>query len=404
MITNTISLQRHLLRAKTSCLLCFLAVSALLRPAPAALAASADEPFAPANPPDMKPIADHDTPAYQAAKLFLRGANLGDYLEANRYHRYVSVSADEFADMKREGFDHVRVPIGWHQYAGPAPDFKLDPEVFSLADFVVTNALQNKLAVMINIHHFNALDQNPVDATPEFLAIWRQVAAHYQDFPAQLAFELDNEPHENASSALMNPIDAQAIAEIRKSNPRRTLFVEPAGWGSINDLKDLVLPPDDNVIVSVHCYDPFYFTHQGATWTGGQTPVTGIIFPGPPPQPLVPDPGLKLKNYQIDWINQYNTLPAAKNPSSALAFSAKLRYTKAWSDYYGRPIHLGEFGAFTKADEQSRANFYSAFRRTAEENHLGWCIWDWSAGFRYWDKANNRPMPGMREALFGTNR
>ncbi len=66
----------------------------------------------------------------------------------------------------------------------------------------------------------------------------------------------------------MNPIYARAIAEIRQTNPKRTIFVEPGGWGSIGELKNLVLPPDDNVIVSVHCYDPFYFTHQGATWTG----------------------------------------------------------------------------------------------------------------------------------------
>ena len=54
--------------------------------------------------------------------------------------------------------------------------------------------------------------------------------------------------------------------------------MEPGGWGSIGELKNLVLPPDDNIIVSVHCYDPFYFTHQGATWTSGQTPVTGHHF------------------------------------------------------------------------------------------------------------------------------
>ncbi len=63
--------------------------------------------------------------------------------------------------MKHEGFDHVRVPIGWHHYAGPAPDFTLSPEIFSRVDFVVTNALENKLAVMINIHHFDELDQRP---------------------------------------------------------------------------------------------------------------------------------------------------------------------------------------------------------------------------------------------------
>jgi endoglucanase len=102
-----------------------------------------------------------------------------------------------------------------------------------------------------------------------------------------------------------------------------------------------------------------------------------------------------------DWIQKYNTLPTDKNPSSPLAFDGKLDYARAWSDYYGRPVHLGEFGAYIKADESSRARFYEAFRRKAEADHLGWCIWDWSANFRYWNRSKNAPMPGMQAALFG---
>jgi endoglucanase len=365
-------------------------------------AAEAGANFVPQNPPEMSPLTGHDTPAFRAAKLFQHGANLGNYLEAPPGQNWgVTVAADEFAAMKREGFDHVRVPVGWHHYAGAAPDFALKPEIFGKADFVVTNALANGLAVLINIHHFNELDRDPAGTTEEFVAIWKQIAAHYKDFPKQLAFELDNEPHENAKTKLMNPIYARAIAEIRRSNPQRTIFAEPGNWGSIDELKNLVLPPDDNVIVTVHCYDPFYFTHQGATWAGDDTKQTGIIFPGPPPSPLVPDPNLNLKNYVLSWIEKYNTLPAEQNPCGPRAFTDKFKYLHAWSEHYGRPVHLGEFGAFTKADAQSRANFYAAFRRAAESEQLGWCIWDWSAGFRYWDKKNHQPLPGMRAALFG---
>ncbi len=366
-------------------------------------AQSAEQPvFTPANPPEMKPIASHATPAYRAAKLFLHGVNLGNYLEAPPNQNWgVTVAAEEFAAMKREGFDHVRVPVGWQHYAGAAPDFTLAPEIFTKADFVVTNALANHLAVMINIHHFAELDKNPADATAEFLAIWRQVAAHYKKFPATLAFELDNEPHDQATTAAMNPIYARTVAEIRKTNPSRTIFVEPGSWGDIGELKNLVLPPDDNVIVSVHCYEPFHFTHQGATWTGKDFLQTNIIFPGPPEKPLEPNLALEPNPWVLDWIKKYNTLPAAKNPSGPAAFAGKLKYIRAWSDYYGRPIHIGEFGAFTKADPQSRANFYSAFRHTAEDLQIGWCIWDWSAGFRYWDKKNHAPLPGMHAALFG---
>jgi endoglucanase len=115
----------------------------------------------------------------------------------------------------------------------------------------------------------------------------------------------------------------------------------------------------------------------------------------------VPDARLNLNPWVLKWIKYYNLLPADQNPSGPAAFADKLKYAHAWSDYYGRPVHLGEFGANIKVDAQSRANFYSAMRRTAEELQIGWCLWDWSAGFRYWDKAQNRALPGMHAALFG---
>ena len=348
----------------------------------------------------MKPIKSHSTAAYRAAKLFLHGVNLGNYLEAPPGKDWgITCDASEFAQMRHEGFDHVRVPIGWQHYAGAAPDFTLSPRIFSRVDFIVTNALAAHLAVLINIHHFDEFDHDPTNATPEFLAIWKQVAAHYKKFPTTLAFELDNEPHMNASTKAVNPIYALAIAEIRKTNPKRTLFVEPGDWGGLDQITNLVLPPDKNIIVSAHCYDPFYFTHQGATWTGNDTRTTNIVFPGPPATPLTP--ATNVTRWVAGWIKNYNTLPTDKNPSSPIAFTDKLKFVRAWSDHYGRPVHIGEFGCYTKADALSRANFYAAFRRAAEEQKLGWAVWDWSAGFRYWDKKNNQPMPGMHEALFG---
>jgi endoglucanase len=358
--------------------------------------------FIASNPPEMTPLTNHNSPAYHAAKLFRRGVNLGNYLEVPPGQKWsVTISPDDFSRIRREGFDHIRVPIGWHHYAGAAPEFALSDEIFSRVDFVVTNAFANHLAVLINIHHFEKLDRDPAGATDEFVSIWRQIAAHYEKFPATLAFELDNEPHGAATTALMNPIYARAIAEIRKTNPHRTIFVEPGNWGSIDELKNLVLPPDENVIVSVHCYEPFYFTHQGATWAGADLKIlSGIVFPGPPDKPLVLAPALKPSRPVTNWIARYNTLPTEKNPSSAIAFESKLQFAHEWSEFYGRPVHVGEFGCYTKADADSRARFYAAFRSAAEKENLGWAIWDWNAGFRYWDSKKNEPMPGMREALF----
>ena len=357
-------------------------------------------PFVPSNPPEMQPLTNHHSPAFQAAKRFMRGVNLGDYLEAGGPNP-ATVGREEFALMRAEGFDHVRVPIAWHNYAGPGPEFLLSSNIFAKVDFVVANALSNRLAVIINIHHFNDFDRNPEGAADKLAALWRQIATHYAGFPNELAFEIDNEPHQAATTAAVNPIYPRIIAEMRRTNPKRTIFVEPGNWGGIEEITNLVLPPDDNLIVSAHCYDPFFFTHQGASWAGADVKVTGIQFPGPPAQPLEIDPSLDLSEGVRRRIEKYNTLAGDENPSSSKIFREKLELARAWSDHYGRPVHIGEFGCYSKADPKSRARFYAEFRRALDDQKLGWAVWDWSSNFRYWDKANQRPIPGMREALFG---
>ena len=104
--------------------------------------------------------------------------------------------------------------------------------------------------------------------------------------------------------------------------------------------------------------------------------LTGILFPGPPLQPLVPDPALKLSPSVVNWLKAYNTEPRASNPSSRRAFAGAIEQAREWSEYYGRPVHVGEFGCFTTADNASRAHYYQAFREAAEEardrlGHLG---------------------------------
>ena len=358
--------------------------------------------FVPANPPEMKPL-PHDTPAYRAAKLFMRGMNIGGYSERPGTRWANSVTTDDFVNIKREGFDHVRVPVAWHYYAGPAPDYTLSPEIFALADFAVTNALANHLAVLIDVHNFRELDTNPPAMTAKFFKLWEQIANHYKDFPDQLAFELDNEPHANATTAVLSRLYAQLIPEIRKTNPRRTIFVEPSNLKPFEELKNLVLPPDDNVIVTVHSYEPFYFTHQGATFVNFLAPLHGVVFPGPPPKPLVLEPSYAatLQPWVRKWIQEYNTMPAGRNPCSALAFVDQLKQARQWSDYYGRPVHIGEFGCNSVADAQSRVNYHTAMRRLCDQQQLGWAVWGWTVRFTYWDKTNNVPMPGLHEALFG---
>src|SRR5947209_8987592 len=95
------------------------------------LVLSADVPEAEAQ--VMTPILARDTPAHLAARRFMRGVNLSNYLEyaPNDPARTLSYSISDFALIRAEGFDHVRVPVAWHLYAGPAPAFTLSNTIFT---------------------------------------------------------------------------------------------------------------------------------------------------------------------------------------------------------------------------------------------------------------------------------
>ncbi|MGZ8900378.1 MAG: glycoside hydrolase family 5 protein, partial [Limisphaerales bacterium] len=266
--------------------------------------------------------ASTNTPAHAALKHFSKGANFGNYLEAPRTQNWGARYSEKDLDaVKAEGFDHIRLPIRWNEYSGPAPGYKIEQQLFDKVDFLVTNSLARGLSILINIHHFDEFTTDPKAQTQKFHALWKQIAEHYANKSERLAFELLNEPKDAATTEVVNPIFAETIRVIRRSNPKRTIFVGPGKWNSLDEVKKLTLPQDDhNLIVTVHCYDPFLFTHQGANWTAPSTDTTGIVYPGPPSKPVTPAPGARDKG----WFERYNTLATAENPASPIAFTERV--------------------------------------------------------------------------------
>jgi len=353
----------------------------------------------------MTPILARDTPAHLAARRFMRGVNLSNYLEYQPGDppRTQSYSTSDFALIRAEGFDHVRVPVAWHFYTGPATNYTLSSSIFSSVDLMVNAALNQGLNVLLDFHNFSDFMFDPVGNRQKFYSIWRQVAAHYSNAPPAVAFELLNEPNNVASTTVMNQYYPEAIRQIRLTNPNRTLFLGPGQWNGLDELRigpgGLILPDyDTNLIAAVHCYDPYYFTHQGAEWALPDTGTTGVLFSGPPSVPLQPNSSIT-HSWVLDWFRDYNTKPATINPSSPYAFRVKLQAARAWSEYYGRPVHVGEFGCYEKADAQSRVRFYQEIRSLMDQQGLGWAMWDWKAGFHYIKSGRPDP-PEMRDAMF----
>lgn len=352
---------------------------------------------------DHPRVADPNSAGHRAARRFMRGVNFSNFFESPAGQDWGGgpLGPDDFDAVRALGFDHVRLPVSWNYHTGPGPAFAISNEFFARVDAVVTGLLARGIQVLINVHHFDEFYAAPAASTNKLFAIWDQLAAHYAGFPDALAFEILNEPHDNATTELMNDVYADIVPRLRQTHPERTFFVGPGQWNAISELTHLRLPANDsNIIVTVHSYAPFLYTHQGATWAGPQPYTTNVVYPGPPPTPVVPHPVSAQDPSVAAWFDQYNTLPTALNPCSSNAFIAALEFAREWAAYYGRPVHVGEFGAYSTSDAVSRARFYREMREAMDRRGLGWAAWDWKAGFYFWDRVAHEPAPGFREAFF----
>jgi len=371
--------------------------------------------FAPANrtirlrcsvtvPPDLRSKSNHrpapNSAAFELAQSFRRGVNLANFLEVppdQNWGNYSTRAAD-YQLIKGEGFDHVRIPVAWHHYCGPAPHFRIDAAIIRRVEQQLDFAQQAGLAAIVNLHHFDEFTANPHQQQPKLLKIWQQVATLVKDRPLSVAIEILNEPSAAATTEVMNQVYANLIPIVRQIDSQRAIFVGPGHFNQSSELAGLRLPPDDRLIVTVHSYAPFYFTHQGAEWSAEGKLLSGIKFPGPPAVPVLisEQASAALKH----WIQRYNQLPSDQNPGGTAAVVADLKLAADWGKYWNRPIHLGEFGAYRKASPEDRASYYKTVRRESQRLGMGWCVWDWKAGFAYWDRATGEAHTGLRDALF----
>jgi endoglucanase len=197
------------------------------------------------------------------------------------------------------------------------------------------------------------MDTRPDEHLPRLVGLWRQIAARYKHRPARVYFELLNEPHGKLTEDKWNAAIPRLLAAVRETNPTRPVIAGPGQWNAVRGLDRLQLPDDRNLIVTVHFYDPFEFTHQGASWVNGSDRWKGRKWP--------------------------------RTDAEEAAVRTALGKAAAWAKKHDRPVFLGEFGAFQVADTDSRARWTRFVAREAERLGFSWAYWELCAGFGAYD-------------------
>jgi endoglucanase len=253
-----------------------------------------------------------------------------------------------FKMIKEAGFSTVRINL--NPFTQMDSQNKINQKWLETLDWVVTKSLDANLMIILDLHEYTTMADNPEAKKEMFLSFWKQIAPRYKDKSANVVFELLNEPNQKLTVEMWNTFLAEAIKVIRESNPDRALIIGPGNWNGIESLNTLKLPDNDqNIIVTVHFYHPMRFTHQGAAWASDYKNLSGIKWMG--------------------------------TPDEKKEVESKLKVAADWSLKNNRPIFLGEFGAYDKGDMDSRARYTAFVARTAEKLGFSWAYWQFDSDF-----------------------
>jgi endoglucanase len=317
--------------------------------------------------------------AQAAAASLGRGVNFGNMLEAPTEGAWgLTVTDDFIGKAATAGFSSVRLPVRWSNHADAAAPYTIDPAFLARVEVIINKLLARNLTVVLNMHHYRQLDGDAPDAgearVPDavvdvrFVRMWEQIATKFQGAGDRLVFELYNEPHGRMNGEPWNVLAARTLGVVRKTNPDRVVILGPTHWNSANDLPLLKLPNDANLIGTIHDYNPFTFTHQGAEWVSPVLPV-GV------------------------------TCCSAAQTADMVA---PLDAAKAWSASTKYPVFVGEFGSYSKADSASRVTYTRAMRDAIESRGMTWAYWEFASGFGVYDPVALTFRQGLLDALLGS--
>jgi endoglucanase len=334
-----------------------------------------------------------------AAEHFKKGINLGNRLEAPTEGDWGgTILAEDFPFIARRGFDHVRIPVRFSGHALATPPYTIDADFFSRVDTVLDQATAANLAVVLDMHAYDDLALDVAAQRDRFVGLWTQIAARYQSRPETVAFELFNEPYGQLDTT-WNDVMVPAVQTIRATNPRRLLIVDSVFWADPTKLSALNLPGDANIMASIHFYEPKLFTFQGMSWMGPPFLTTGVVFPGPPATSITPVQAAKDASWSNQWFTDYNSKPAATNPSGPATIAAQLDLINAYRQKQGRAVYNGEWGPQSGGDMDSRIRLVTLVRQECEKAGIGWAIWEDPVNMNLFDSVAGTWVTGIIDAL-----
>jgi len=303
---------------------------------------------------------------------------------------YQSYMTDaDFKMLNDLGVTFVRLVLTPSLFFNPATPAQLDMQMIGYVDSALKRFNAAHIAVMLDMHDDDNKPKLEIDNHYQeaFITFWKAFATHYKaSDPSFVLFELLNEPIFSAHPEQWEALQTRLLAAVRDVVPEHTIILTGARWSAIETLVKIKPVADPNVIYTFHFYEPFTFTHQGATWTNtpGQPELRNVPYPNDR------DRCQSALNATDGAAHRLLSSYCFGKAWDATAIDTLIAPVVAWTKQYSTTAFVGEFGVYCpNALAADRETWLRDTRLAFEKAGFGWSVWGYDECFGLQRKLND---------------
>ena len=324
---------------------------------------------------------------FQSKVLNKFGAGVNLSLYENYWKKAdAQLSEDILAKLEtahKIGFKTIRLPVDFDSYTDKKTntiDIKLLQKLLVIYNY--TNSKQMNLIITC---HYGQLYKT-VDFYKEASGIvymWKQFVIFFKGKGYDnLFFGLYNEPRVPGEEWAF--ADEEMISKLRPSDRNRYWIVGSTDYNGIDAFTQLKLIKNDHkIIYTFHFYQPYIFTHQGASWDIEKTYITNLPYPyNVKEMPALP---ARAKGKVMEY--NYNHYCDKGNKNFIIQ---KIRKIYEWSVLNQAPVICTEFGAINTISKKYRDNYITDVTDVMKEFGIPAMVWDLDQTFSI---TNNNIVP-----------
>lgn len=317
-----------------------------------------------------------DLPGYK------KGVNLGGWLSQcnhtkERYDTFIAAS--DFEKIKSKGYDHVRIPVDYELIM--TNEYNFIEENFKYIEFAIDMCKKNGLNMVLDLHRtpgysFDTFHNEKGLFESEslqniFYKIWEEFSKRFAKNSNMLAFELLNEVTKKEYMPKWTEMMENSFDIIRKYSSDIKILIGGYYNNSVEAVKDLPMPFDENVVYNFHFYEPLVFTHQGAYWIEAMDTSFRTEF-------LMTYGEYDKKSHEqlgfgLAGMQHFDS----SKTIGADYFETMIKEATDVADERNVALYCGEYGVIDRAAKSEAKKWFDLFESVMDKFKIGRSVWNY---------------------------